>query len=137
MWGRAFGVVASGTSEQLDTFLRGERARLRLRSLERLPPKELRTVEMFGDRVAVLIHDKALLDEEDIFSAKLLIYGKSDRALVKAIGPRWFMTPGPVGGAGAAPSSSTTPATIWWPRSTTPTGALSRTEALASGARRR
>jgi hypothetical protein len=55
---------------------------------------------MFGDRVAVLIHDKALLDEEDIFSAKLLVYGKSDKALVKAIGPRWFMTPGPVGGSG-------------------------------------
>jgi hypothetical protein len=100
VWGRAFGVAASGTTEQLDAFLRAERARLRLKSLERLPPEELRTVEMFGDRVAVLIHDKALLDEEDIFSAKLLIYGKSDGALVKAIGPRWFMTPGPVGGPG-------------------------------------
>lgn len=100
VWARAFGVVTSGTTEQLDMFLRAERARLRLKSLERLPPEELRTVEMFGDRVAVLIHDKALLDEEDIFSAKLLIYGKSDSALVKAIGPRWFMTPGPVGGAG-------------------------------------
>jgi hypothetical protein len=100
VWDRAFGVVTSGTTEQLDMFLRAERARLRLKSLERLPPEELRTVEMFGDRVAVLIHDKALLDEEDIFSAKLLIYGKSDAALVKAIGTRWFMTPGPVGGPG-------------------------------------
>ena len=100
VWGRAFGVVTGGTTDQLDSFLRAERARLRLKSLERLPPEELRTVEMFGDRVAVLIHDKALLDEEDIFSAKLLVYGKSDAALVKAIGPRWFMTPGPVGGPG-------------------------------------
>ena len=100
VWSRAFGVVTSGTTEQLDAFLFAERARLRLKSLERLPPEELRTVEMFGDRVAVLIHDKALLDEEDIFSARLLIYGKSDGALVKAIGPRWFMTPGPVGGPG-------------------------------------
>ena len=64
-----------------------------------LSPK-VGTSGRFGDRVAVLIHDKALLDEEDIFSAKLLIYGKSDGALVKAIGPRWFMTPGPVGGPG-------------------------------------
>ena len=51
---------------------------------------------MFGDRVAVLIHDKALLDEEDIFSATFLIYGKSDGPLIKKIGPRWFLTPGPV-----------------------------------------
>ncbi|HEY6462469.1 MAG TPA: hypothetical protein VIY73_20010 [Polyangiaceae bacterium] len=99
IWGRAFGVATGGTTEQLDAFLRAERARLRLKSLERLPPEELRTVEMFGDRVAVLIHDKALLDEEDIFSASFLIYGKGDAPLLKKIGPRWFMTPGPVGGS--------------------------------------
>src|SRR5271170_5741988 len=58
---------------------------------------------MFGDRVAVLIFDKALLDEEDIFSAALLIYGKSDSPLIKKIGQRWFLTPGPIGceGGGA------------------------------------
>jgi hypothetical protein len=100
VWERAFGVATGGTTEQLDTFLRTERARLRLKSLERLPPEELRTVEMFGDRVAVLIHDKAFLDEEDIFSAAFLIYGKGDGPLLKKIGPRWFMTPGPVGGPG-------------------------------------
>ncbi|HEY8090308.1 MAG TPA: hypothetical protein VIF09_20745 [Polyangiaceae bacterium] len=100
VWERAFSAATMGTSEQLDGFLRAERARLRLKSLERLPPEELRTVEMFGDRVAVLIHDKALLDEEDIFSAQFLIYGKGEGPLLKKIGPRWFMTPGPVGGAG-------------------------------------
>jgi hypothetical protein len=100
LWRRAFPMAAGGTPEQLDAFLRAERARQRLKSLERLPPEELRTVEMLGDRVAVLIHDKAMLDEEDIFSANLLVYGKSDSALVKPIGSRWFMTPGPVGGAG-------------------------------------
>jgi hypothetical protein len=100
VWERAFTVAPTGTPEQIDTFLRGERARLRLKSLERLPPDELRTVEMFGDRVAVLIHDKALLDEEDIFSAAFLIYGKGDSPLLKKIGQRWFITPGPAGGQG-------------------------------------
>jgi hypothetical protein len=100
VWSRAFPVAAGGTTEQLDTFLRAERARLRLRALERLPPQELRTVEMLGEHVAVLIHDKALLDEEDIFSATLLVYGKSESALVKPIGSRWFMTPGPIGRPG-------------------------------------
>ncbi|HEX8794213.1 MAG TPA: hypothetical protein VF765_24890 [Polyangiaceae bacterium] len=97
VWERAFEVAATGNTEQLDTFLRNERARLRLKALERLPLQELRAVEMFGDRVAVLIHDKAHLDEEDIFSATFLVYGKSDSPLVKKIGPRWFVTPGPLG----------------------------------------
>ena len=97
IWERALPVIATGTSEQLDAFVRAERARLRLRSLERLPPEQLRTVEMFGDRMAVLIHDKALLDEEDIFSAAFLVYGRSTAPLLKRIGPRWFLTPGPIG----------------------------------------
>jgi hypothetical protein len=100
VWNRALDVAAGGTAEQIDAFLRAERARLRLKSLERLPPEELRSVEMFGDRVAILIHDKALLDEEDIFSASYLFYGKSDGPLVKKIGPRWFLTPGPIACAG-------------------------------------
>lgn len=100
IWTRAFDVAAHGTAEQIDTFLRAERARLRLKSLERLPHEELRSVEMFGDRVAILIHDKALLDEEDIYSASYLFYGKGDAPLIKSIGPRWFVTPGPVGSAG-------------------------------------
>jgi hypothetical protein len=103
LWGRAFAVGNEGTPEQIDAFLRRERARMRLKSLERLPQEDLRSVEMFGDRVAILIHDKALLDEEDIFSAALLIYGKSGGPLIKKIGQRWFLTPGPIGceGGGA------------------------------------
>jgi hypothetical protein len=100
VWERALLAAASGSPEQIDAFLRAERARRRLKSLERLPPDELRAVEMFGDRVAVLVHDKALLDEEDIFAATFLVYGRSDGPLVKQIGPRWFLTPGPVGSAG-------------------------------------
>ena len=100
IWGRAFDIATGGTAEQIDAFLRAERARVRLKSLEGLPPDLLRSVEIFGDRVAVLIHDKALLDEEDIFSASFLCYGKSEGPLVKRIGQRWFLTPGPIGSAG-------------------------------------
>ena len=42
--------------------------------------------------VAVLIHDKALLDEEDILAANLLVYGKSETPMVKKIGSRWFVS---------------------------------------------
>ena len=96
-WRRAARVALDGTAAELDKFVSTERARLRLKSLEALPEETARTIEMVGDRVAVLIHDKALLDEEDILAANLLFFGKSDRPLVRRIGARWFVTPGPIG----------------------------------------
>ena len=93
-WKRARELVTGGTPHDIDRFVAAQRTRLRLRALESLPQRIWRTMEMVGDRVAVLIHDKALLDEEDIVSANLLVYGKSDTPLVKKIGTRWFVTPG-------------------------------------------
>jgi hypothetical protein len=103
-WRRAAAVAVQGTAEAIDRFVAAERARLRLKSLEALPEQIARTIEMVGDRVAVLIHDKALLDEEDILAANLLFFGKSEAPLVRKIGARWFVTPGPIGceGGGSA-----------------------------------
>ena len=99
-WRRAHDLAMKGSPEDIDGFVKGQRMRLRLRSLESLPHRILRTMEMVGDRIAVLIHDKSLLDEEDIYAASLLIYGKSETPLVKKIGQRWFLTPGPLGANG-------------------------------------
>jgi hypothetical protein len=96
-WRRAADVAVTGSAEQIDRFVAAERARLRLKSLEALPEETARTIEMIGDRVAVLVHDKALLDEEDIFAANLLFFGKSSGPLVRKVGARWFVTPGPIG----------------------------------------
>jgi hypothetical protein len=96
-WRRAMVLALSGSPPQMDRFVAAERARLRLRALESLPGKDGRTIEMIGDRVAVLIHDKAQLDEDDIVSANLLVYGKSPEPLVKKIGARWFISPGMLG----------------------------------------
>ncbi|MBX3230293.1 MAG: hypothetical protein KIT84_03835 [Labilithrix sp.] len=96
-WRRAADVALAGHPAQIDRFVATERARLRLKSLEALPEKLTRTIEMVSDRVAVLIYDKAQLDEDDIHAANILVYGKSDAPLVKKIGARWFVTPGPVG----------------------------------------
>lgn len=96
-WRRAAQLAAGGTPEEIDGFVKCERMRLRLRSLESLPHRILRTMEMVGDRIAILIHDKELLDEEDIFAASLLIYGKSEVPLVRKIGGRFFVTPGALG----------------------------------------
>jgi len=96
-WRRAAAIAAGGSAEQLDKFVSTERARLRLKSLEALPEELSRTIEMVGDRVAVLIYDKADLDEEDILAANLLFFGKSERPVIRKIGPRWFASPGPIG----------------------------------------
>jgi hypothetical protein len=95
-WRRAADVAIAGTPHEIDRFVTVERARMRLKTLETLPLGG-RTIEMVGDRVAVLIHDKAALDEEDILAANLLIFGKSVEPLVKKIGTRWFVSPGHIG----------------------------------------
>ena len=58
------------------------------------PAATSRTVEMIEGRVAVLLYDKALLDEEDILPASLLIFGKHPVPLVRQVGSRTFISPG-------------------------------------------
>lgn len=99
-WKRAAEITAQGSWEQIDKFVSTERARMRLKTLEALPETVARTIEMISDRVAVLIHDKALLDEEDILAANILCFGKNEGPLVKKIGTRWFVSPGPIGSEG-------------------------------------
>jgi hypothetical protein len=101
---RAANLALTGNAAQIDRFVVSERARLRLRSLESLPAGDGRSIEMISDRIAILIHDKAMLSEDDIASANLLVYGKSPEPLLKKIGARWFLTPGMLGckGGGVA-----------------------------------
>lgn len=99
-WKRAADLAMTGSPTQIDRFVTTERARLRLKALEALPENVSRTIEMVGDRVAILIHDKGELDEEDILAANILLYGKSDAPLVRKIGTRWFVSPGPLVGEG-------------------------------------
>lgn len=95
-WRRAADMAIGGAPAAIDRFVATERARQRLKSLEALPEKQARTIEMVGDRVALLLHDKAELDEEDILAANIILYGRSDGPLVRKIGARWFASPGPI-----------------------------------------
>lgn len=99
-WRRAAEIALNGTPESIDRFVATERARIRLKALEALPEQNSRTIEMVGNRVAVLIYDKAQLEEEDILAANILLFGKSEAPLVRRIGSRWFVTPGPIGSRG-------------------------------------
>lgn len=101
---RAAHACAKGTPEQIDAFVGSERARRRLRVFSSLPPSPGRTIELIDGRVAVLLYDKASLDEDDIAGASLLVFGKSQQSLVKRVGARTFVAPGKIGceGGGAA-----------------------------------
>jgi len=93
---RAAARCARALPDEIDQFVEGERARLRLEVFVSLPSGHSRTIEILDGRVVLFVYDKAMLDEEDIFSASFLIYGKSDSPLIRKIGPRWFLSPGPV-----------------------------------------
>lgn len=91
---RATRQCLQGTAEEIDSFLERERARTALRMFESLPGERTRSVELIAGKVAVMLYDKAYLEEEDILPANLLIFGKSREPLVKQIGRRWFLSPG-------------------------------------------
>lgn len=94
LWNRAAERCVEATPEQIDDFIRRESARDALKVFESLPGDGTRVIEILNRKVAVMIYDKAQLDEEDIVAASLLAFGKSEEALVKRVGRRWFLSPG-------------------------------------------
>jgi hypothetical protein len=98
LWGRAAERCCAASPEEIDRFISAERRRERLKALRCLPAATSRTIEILEGRVAVLLYDKAILDEEDILSASLLMFGKSKEPLVRQVGARTFIAPGELGG---------------------------------------
>jgi len=96
VWDRAAATCASADHRAIDAFLRHERRRADLAKLACLPHARARTIEMLGAVVTVIIHDKALLDEEDILPATLLVFGKAKEPVVHRVGQRTFISPGPL-----------------------------------------
>jgi hypothetical protein len=70
-----------------------ERARLRLGRLRTLAGPGLRALEILNDRVVLLVDDKAVLDEEDLLPATIIVFGKGEPT-VRRIGSRTFACPG-------------------------------------------
>jgi hypothetical protein len=97
IWNRAAACCVSATPQQIDAFVAAERRRERLKALKCLPVATSRTIELLEGRIAVLLYDKALLDEEDILPASLLIFGKNRDPLVRQVGSRTFVSPGELG----------------------------------------
>lgn len=57
-----------------------------------------KAVDIVGDVLCCVVHDKNDLDKEDIVNAAVLVHGKEAEPKVVQIGPRTFITPGRVKG---------------------------------------
>lgn len=96
VWQRAVESCATSDHRTIDAFLHRERQRAALQKFVCLPHAQARTIEMFQGLLTVIIFDKALLDEEDILPATLLVFGKGTEPLVHRVGQRTFISPGPL-----------------------------------------
>lgn len=91
-------IARGGDAGTISDLLAKDSALERLSCIRTLPPAPARAIEMIEDRILTVVYDKAVLDQDDIANSSLLVYGKSDEALLKRFGPRYFFTPGPLSG---------------------------------------
>lgn len=92
---RAVQLALSGTAAEIGELLAAEQSLSRLSAIRKLPPSPSRAIEMLGDRIILAVHDKSVLDEEDIANAAIILYGKAKEAEIRRFGTRYFVTPGP------------------------------------------
>lgn len=62
------------------------------------PSVPRKVVELLGDTLCCLVHDKNDLEKEDLINAVVLVHGKGPEPKVVQIGPRTFVTPGRLAG---------------------------------------
>lgn len=100
IWERATRQCVQGSPEEIRRFVEGERWLRALGVFASVPSATTRSIELIGGKVAVFVYDKSTLDEEDILPASILAFGKSDQPVMRQIGNRWFLAPGPFDRAG-------------------------------------
>jgi hypothetical protein len=101
-WARALALARQGASPERidDEFAREQRVR-KVRATACLAPGELRSLDMLGDRLVVMAASKDALRNVDFQEAELIIYGDAPVALVRRVGKRTFIAPGPLGSGGS------------------------------------
>ncbi|HSP80202.1 MAG TPA: hypothetical protein VLQ93_16845 [Myxococcaceae bacterium] len=60
-------------------------------------PRKL--LDMVGDTLVCIVHDKNDLNRDDLLNAPVFLHGRESEARVVQIGPRYFLTPGRLAGA--------------------------------------
>ena len=95
LFDRAAERCARGSADDIDEFVSKERALRRLRVLMSVPPGQ-RSIEILDRHVILFVYDKATLDTEDIGAAHVVVFGRADEVLMRRVGSRTFVAPGPV-----------------------------------------
>lgn len=91
-------LACSGGDDAIFTLLAEARAACRMPPIRKLPTPPARAIEMMDKWIVLGVHDKAVLDEDDIASAHVIVYGRAEDSSFKRFGPRCFFTPGPLSG---------------------------------------
>ena len=91
-------LACEGSADQIAALLSEERQVSRLQRIRALPPPPARAIEMMDRFLVLAVHDKAVLDEDDIANAHVIVYGRADEPAFSRFGPRCFFTPGPLSG---------------------------------------
>ncbi|MCU0700411.1 MAG: hypothetical protein MUC96_28200 [Myxococcaceae bacterium] len=65
-----------------------------------------KAMDIVGDVLCCVVHDKNDLDKEDMLNAAVLVHGKEAEPKVVQIGPRFFVTPGRTGRRSSTSSRS-------------------------------
>src|ERR1700755_730496 len=95
---RGVDLACAGSADDIEGLLAEDRAAQRLSLLRRLAPPPARASEILEKWIGLAVHDKAILDEDDVANAHVIVYGKAAEADFKRFGPRSFLTPGPLAG---------------------------------------
>jgi hypothetical protein len=95
---RAIGLACHGNADDIDELLEADRQAQRVSMLRCLPPKPACAIEMLEKWIILGVHDKAVLEEDDVANAHVILYGEAPEATIKRFGPRSFLTPGPLSG---------------------------------------
>ena len=93
---RAADLAVNGSAESIAQLLALERTQSRMTLVRRLPEPPARAIEMLDTWIVLAVYDKAVLDEDDIANAHVIVYGRGDEPSFKRFGPRCFFTPGPL-----------------------------------------
>jgi hypothetical protein len=69
-------------------------------SLQYLDPSVTnKALDLLGDALCCVVHDKNDLDRDDLLNATIFVHGKDPEPKVVQIGPRYFVTAGKLTGA--------------------------------------
>ena len=82
---------------EIDAYVAGERARRRLSALRSLGPAGAPCLELLDSRRALLVYDPSTLAAEQLEGAAFIVYGSAPEPVVRTLGGRLFVAPGPIG----------------------------------------